>query len=238
MAPLALGLSYEFVVVKSPSWFSREEAFVDWKTLGISWLMGTVVLNTWSFLLYFKFFTRRFWSNVGNGILEPPLNEDGNPNPNARNNDEEDADAEIGLVWQGNQGRAARFFKILRSVLLNWEWDSLDRTVMIEEFARPTTKEIASALVGSALSYQVALYAFTAIFSLRQGGFTLPIVGFVELGILRKSLFQFCMAVHVLFQIGSRSRAGIDRWFEAAHEAARDDRYLIGEFLMNHNGEE
>jgi len=238
VAPLALGLSYEFAVVKSPKWFSREEAFLDWKTLAISWFMGTIVLNTWSFLLYFKFFTRQFWSNVGNGILEPPLNEDGNPNPNARINNREDANTENELIWQGKQGRAAMFFKIWRSVLVDWEWDSVDRTILIDEFARPTTREIASALVGSSLSYQLALYAVIAIFKVQQGGFTLPLLGFVELGIFRNFLFRFCMAVHVLFQIGSRSRTNMDRWFEAAHEAARDDRYLIGELLMNYNPEE
>jgi len=237
VAPLGLGLSYEFVVVKSSKWFLGEEVFLDWKTCAISWFMGTVILNTWSFLLYFKFFTRQFWSNVGNGILEPPLNEDGNPNPNARNNDREDANADIGLTWQGKQGRVARFFKIWKSVLLDWEWDSLDRTILIDEFARPTSKEIASALVGSSLSYQLAGYAFIAIFKVKQGGFMFPLLGFVELGIFRKFLFRFCMAIHILFQIGSRSRSSIDRWFEAAHEAARDDRYLIGELLMNYNPE-
>lgn len=237
VAPLLLGLSYEFALVKSSEWFLGQEVFLDWKTCAISWFMGTVVLNTWSFLLYFKFFTRQFWSNVGNGILEPPLNEDGNPNPNARNNEREDANAEVGLTWQGKQGRVARFYRIWRSVLLDWEWDSVDRTILIDEFARPSTKEIASALVGSALSYQLAGYAFIAIFKMKQGGLTFPLLGFVKLGIFRKFLFRFCMAVHVLFQIGSRSRSSIDRWFQAAHEAARDDRYLIGELLMNYNPE-
>jgi len=237
VAPLALGLSYEFVVVKSPKWFLGEENFLDWKTCAISWFMGTVFLNTWSFLLYFKLFTRQFWSNVGNGILEPPLNEDGNPNPNARNNGREDGNIEIGLGWQGKHGRVARFFKIWKSVLLNWDWDSVDRTILIDEFTRPTTKEIASTLVGSLLSYQLTEYAFVALFKLKQGGFVFPILGFVELGVFRKFLFRFCMAVHILFQIGSRSRSSIDHWFEAAHEAARDDRYLIGELLMNYNPE-
>jgi len=237
VAPLGLGLSYEFVVVKSPNWFSGEEAFLDLRTCAISWFMGTVVLNIWSFLLYVKFFTRQFWSNVGNGILEPPMNEDGNPNPNIRNNDRDGANAEAGLNWQGKQGRVARFFKVWRSVLLDWSWDAVDRTILIDEFARPTTKEITSALVGSSLSYQLIECALITIFKLKQGGFMFPILGFVQLGIFRKFLFRFCMAVHVMVQIGSRSRSSMKRWFEAAHEAARDDRYLIGELLMNYNPE-
>jgi len=237
VAPLGLGLSYEFMVVKSSDWFTGKEDFLDWKTCTIAWFMGTVVLNTWSFLLYFKFFTRQFWSNVGNGILEPPLNEDGNPNPNARNNDREDVNADMGLTWQGRQGRVARFFKIWRSVLIDWEWDSVDRAILIDEFARPTTKEIASTLVGSSLSYQLVGFVFITIFKMKKDGCVFPLLGFVELGVFRKFLFRFCMAAHILFQIGSRSRSSIDRWFEAAHEAARDDRYLIGELLMNYNPE-
>ena len=237
MAPLAFGLSYDFVLVKSPKWFLREEAILDTKTCAISWFMGTIVLNTWSFLLYCKVFTRQFWTNVGNGMLDPPLNDDGNPNPNARNNNREDTNAENGLIWQGKQGRVAKFFKIWKSMMLDWEWDAVDRTILIDQFARPTTREIVSTLVGSSLSYLLALYAFVAMFKVRKGSFMFPVFGAVEVGIFRKLLFRFCMAVHVLFQIGSRSRSRIDRWFEAAHEAARDDRYLIGELLMNYNPE-
>lgn len=236
LAPLALGLSYEFVLVKSSAWFLGQEIFIDAKTCAISWFMGTVVLNTWSFLLYFKFFTRQFWSNVGNGILEPPLNEDGNPNPNARNNNVEDPNADAGLLWQGKQGRVARFFRVWRSALFDWDWSAVDRTTLLEEFARPTTKEITSTLVGSWLSYQLAGQAVLAIFKVKQGAILFPLFGLVvELGLFLKVLFRFCMTVHILFQIGSRSRSRIDRWFEAAHEAARDDRYLVGELLMNYN---
>jgi len=233
IAPLTFGLSYELVFVTSPRWFSKEDIFlVDVKTFATSWLMGSVVLNTWSYLLYFKFFTRRFWTNIGNGILEPPFNEDGNPNPNARNRD--DINAENALVWQGKRGRVAKFFKILRSISIDWEWDAVDRTILIDDFALPATKEIASTLVGSCLSYRLLLYVVVALFKSQQDGVTLPLLGFVEHGASRKFLFRICMSIHVLFQIGSRSRARIDLWFEAAHEAARDDRYLVGEILMNY----
>lgn len=43
------------------------------------------------------------------------------------------------------------------------------------------------------------------------------------------------MASHVMLQLCSASKARLEGWFHAAHEAARDDRYLIGEVLMNHN---
>ena len=234
IAPLMLGISYDFVFVKSPAWFSRDEMFrVEFKTLAVSWLFGMVVLNTWSYLLYFNFFTRRFWTNIGNGILEPPLNEDDNLNANARNREEE-AHADNKSKWQGKQGRVAKFFKILSTVVFDCDWDTVDKTILVDDFALPATREICSALVGSLLSYRLIWYILATLFASRQGGFTIPLKGFVEHGVFRKFLFRFCMTVHLLFQIGSRSHARINRWFKFAHEAARDQKYLIGENLMNY----
>ena len=42
------------------------------------------------------------------------------------------------------------------------------------------------------------------------------------------------MAAHVLVQLASASTGRLETWFQAAHDAARDDRYLIGEILMNY----
>lgn len=206
---------------------------VEIKTLAISWLFGMVVLNTWSYLMYFKFFTRQFWTNIGNGMLEPPFNEDGNFNANAGNREEE-ADAENGSKWQGKRGRVAKFFTIVSSVVFDWDWDAVDKTILIDDFALPATREICSALVGSLLSYRFVLYILATLFPSPQGGVTIPLLGFVEHGVSRKFLFRFCMTIHVLFQICCRSRAGINRWFKGAHDAARDQNYLIGENLMNY----
>jgi hypothetical protein len=65
-----------------------------------------------------------------------------------------------------------------------------------------------------------------------------PFFGVVERGLLKMVLFRICMAVHVLVQLGSSSRARLEIWFQAAHDAARDDRYLIGEILMNYDPNE
>ena len=46
------------------------------------------------------------------------------------------------------------------------------------------------------------------------------------------------MAFHVIVQVSSASRSKFEGWFQAAHDAARDDRYLIGEVLMNYDPED
>lgn len=59
--------------------------------------------------------------------------------------------------------------------------------------------------------------------------------GNVERGLFQLIVFRACLAVHVLVQICSASRERLERWFQAAHDAARDDRYLIGEVLMDYD---
>lgn len=234
VAPLTLGLLYELVFVKSSDWFANDNMYrIDFKTVVLSWFMGTVALNTWSYMMYSKFFTTRFWTNIGNGILEPPFNEDGNPNPNANARDRMEVNEENALEWQGVQGRIANFFKTVKCVIFDWEWEAVDRSVLIDEFALPTTREVTSTFVGSLVSYRIVFYMISSLFK-SQHGIAIPFFGIVENGTVRKCIFRFCMMVHVLFQIGSRSNDKINLWFECAHGAARDDRYLIGEILLNY----
>jgi len=67
-----------------------------------------------------------------------------------------------------------------------------------------------------------------------QGLMTFPIFGEIERGLFRQVSFRVCMVVHVVIQLCSAFRVQIEGWFEAAHSAARDDRYLIGEVLLNY----
>ena len=45
------------------------------------------------------------------------------------------------------------------------------------------------------------------------------------------------MACHVLAQLCLTMRSPLAHWFQAAHKVARDDRYLIGEVLMNYEAD-
>ena len=59
-------------------------------------------------------------------------------------------------------------------------------------------------------------------------------MGLVEHGRFRMMTLRLCMALHIIVQLCSAFRAPLEIWFQAAHKAARDDRYLIGEVLMNY----
>lgn len=266
VAPMTLGISYEIFAVKTSKWFAREEPV---NSLILCWTVGTVVVNTWAFLAYYSVFTRDFWANIGNGILEPPLDGNGmgevirnNANEGDREIEgmEEDNVDELYQSWQGKRGRVARFFNVWRSVLSDWEWDAVDHVKLLEDFARPITRQLASALVGSSLSFYFSLYLVPLLARHEEGGVVgkclkwrcclsissninlikcciVPVIGQIDPGLFRKALFRLCMGFHIIVQLGSASRARLEGWFDAAHEAARDDRYLIGEILMNYDEE-
>lgn len=67
--------------------------------------------------------------------------------------------------------------------------------------------------------------------------FAVPVVGSVAIGSFRMVAFRICLALHVLVQLCFAFRAPLESWFHAAHKVARDDRYLIGEVLMNYSPE-
>jgi E3 ubiquitin-protein ligase MARCH6 len=233
VSPLALGATYELVVVKTSKWFEEKEPLVDAKSILLCWLVGTVVLNIWAFDSYNNFFTRDFWANFWNAVVDPP---EENVAGNVANEDENDGTADnANGSWQGKTGRVARFFSIWRSVLLKWEWDTVDRVALLDDFARPITRQVASALVGSSLSWQFAIYLAPLVLQVEKGGFVLPFFGLVERGVFRMMLFRMCTLIHVGIQLCSAHRGRIEKGFQVAHEAARDDRYLVGEILMNYD---
>jgi E3 ubiquitin-protein ligase MARCH6 len=178
-APLALGVSYEVVAVNTVNWFAGEKDIVDLKMLALGWLVGAVILNSWAFLTYFRVFTKDFWANIGNGILEPPLDDNGEPVRNDRNvgnmparngEHQQQAIEEPHRAWQGKDGRVSQFFNVWRSVLFDWEWESVDRTVLLDEFAFPILKQIVIALLGSFSSFLISLYAAGAILKVEETG--------------------------------------------------------------------
>ena len=124
-----------------------------------------------------------------------------------------------------------------RAVVFEWNWEKVDRVTLLDEFAYPVAKQVTSALVGSSLAFQFLLHLVPLFASSEQGMIRLPFLGGIERGIFRQISFRSCMATHVLVQLCSAFRGQLESWFEAAHAAARDDRYLIGEVLLNFEGE-
>jgi E3 ubiquitin-protein ligase MARCH6 len=234
VAPLALGLSYELSVVKGSGWFHGAETLADFRSALLSWMVGSAVLNAWAFFSYFSVFTRQFWSNVGNGMLEPQVDDNGNPLP-ARNHVIEVVGNRTD--WQGKRGRVAQFFGIWKAAIIDWDWEKVDKTCLLDEFAIPISRQLASSLVGSMISFILLLNLVPFVVRSENGMVVLPLIGAMERGMFRQQVFRACMITHVIVQLCSSFRGKLELWFETAHTSAKDARYLIGEVLMNYEGE-
>jgi len=234
VAPMALGLSYELAVVKDSPWFQGTGVLVDLRSCLLAWMAGATVLNTWAFFAYFSVFTRQFWSNIGNGMLEPPVDDNGNPLP-PRN----PANEVVGSRsdWQGRQGRVSQFFGVWKAGIIDWEWEKVDRMCLLDEFSIPISRQLSSSLVGSMLSFILVLNLMQLVIRVENGKIPLPFLGEVERGVFRQLVFRICMISHVLVQLCSSFRGQLESWFESAHNSAKDARYLIGEILMNYEGD-
>ena len=49
------------------------------------------------------------------------------------------------------------------------------------------------------------------------------------------AIFRTFVITSISIQLLNSKKHGLGRWFEAAHKIARDDRYLIGEILLNYS---
>lgn len=68
--------------------------------------------------------------------------------------------------------------------------------------------------------------------------FPVPVIGEVENALYRAVVFRTFAVVTLLAQFAAANRAALRRWFQAAHRAARDGRYLEGEILLNYVADE
>ena len=73
-------------------------------------------------------------------------------------------------------------------------------------------------LTNTSLSFSLVSVLFLGIFD--NGGF-------------RRATLRVLFIVTISLQLVMTFREPLKRYFEKAHQAARDDRYLIGEVLLN-----
>ena len=222
--PLLLGNLYcRFFVGPTAGWL------LDWALL-VNWGTGTLLLNLWAVMCYFSLFTRRVWGDI---IFGEPLpvaganmnNVDANDRPRQLFDDgeadgapaENDA-AGTGPVWQGRDGVVARCVASIRAFVVGWEWDKIDRQALLSDFAVPVTKHL-----GTAFVFPVSVLFLAASFLSALGRSISANVAFRVLTVLG-------LAIDYVLTCKDSLRS----WYVAAHKVARDDRYLIGEILMNY----
>ncbi|GAX10851.1 E3 ubiquitin-protein ligase MARCH6 [Fistulifera solaris] len=211
LSPLLLGVAYDLAFLKSLDWFAGQERMIQWESLGASWATGGLLLYVWSFLCLRGVLTRRFRIMVVEGRAE-----EGEENPaDARAAAWQTVGGRLRLTWQGEYGRMAQFLEILRAVMMNWEFDKVDKTVLLHYVAIPIFMGL-SWILAIPMSF---VFVSSSLWNLSP--------------LIRAITTRLLLGSSLAWQILRIWSDQVAIWFEKVHASARDDLYLIGEVLQN-----
>jgi E3 ubiquitin-protein ligase MARCH6 len=195
-----------------------------------SWSTGFLLLHLCGAALFYGAFRREFWYTVRTLAVEGVAG--GRGGGANRNNDRMAANRprvdnngfEFGFEhnrdqytnqkdeWQGNDGRVGMFLHCIHSALWKYEWDKIDKDILLEKTLYPLLQNTLTAIV-----IPMSIFLFTTIS--------------FDMGV---TIYRASVIVVVLFEICSNSRGPLKKWYISAHKAARDHRYLIGKILLNY----
>ncbi len=234
VCPLLLGFLYYGFVVKNKGekhgqYDLAQVALVNWGT-------GTLLLNGWAVMCYFQMFTKRFWTDLvvgdgqgnGNENQDPELVEarqqgadirGRNADTRGTNLHEFDASEPEEIIWQGKDGAIARAFESIKVFILDWEWDKIDKRSLLRDCAIPVLRHLAVSCAVPMTAVALITLVIDAAGSQLEATATFRI---------------FAMA-SMLFDLVNSCKRALNRWFQLAHKVARDDRYLVGEILLNYS---
>jgi E3 ubiquitin-protein ligase MARCH6 len=228
VAPFLLGVIYDIAFLKSSSWFMGQEPWMDRESALLSWAVGNFLLYLWSDACQSGVLTRQFWNfAVGGGEAAGAAaagagaaEQDENPGNAQAAAWHATGDNHLRLTWQGKHGRMSNFWGVLWAVWLDWEWDKVDPVVLLQDCAMPVTVELFWTL-------------FCPLACLAACVFYLePVQGLARMVFVRTMLAVACTA-----QVGRVWSGQVEIWYRAVQRTARDDRYLIGQILINHEQE-
>lgn len=231
VCPVLLGFLYcTFIVgIRDTGWYAHAHI--------LNWGTGTLLLNLWAIMCYFQMFTKNFWSEIvmgdgrGNANNENQDNgaagvRQGQANNPARNADQQGNNAQFNnadeprpITWQGKDGTIAHTIECLKDFVLGWEWDKVDKHSLLQDCALPVVKHLA-----------ISCAVPTAALALSA-----PFLNYIGRNIGPTTIFRTFTVASILVDSLNSSKHSLRLWFQAAHKIARDDRYLIGEILLNHS---
>ena len=172
--PLLLGLTYHLFLVKGSSFWLYNGSPFNGTDMMMSWGVGSLLLNSWAVLCYHGAFKLGFWLDL---LAGPPQEPDAAAQPqpaangdvpNAVNAAANDADGDNGaaeepqiepepvaapLHWQGQDGFVGRMVDTMFAVLGKWEWDKVDRDILLTQTLVPITQQLLILLVGPIFAY-------------------------------------------------------------------------------------
>jgi len=120
-------------------------------------------------------------------------------------------------IWQGPDGRIAVFWKTLGEAFARWDWSVLDPEKLLYGVAMPLVFHLSFSVLTVAHSF---LFMWLHLFTNFRVSDTIVV--------------RTILGVVLVSSLTRAWRSELRGWFDAAHKAARDDLYLIGEVLMNY----
>lgn len=224
ISPICLGIMYDMCFFMAHDRWTGEAALFSLKSCVRGWLSGFLILHVWAVMCYFGAFSRNFWQ----GIFM---------NGNDNNNDEDEVIVNEGTMqkWQGKDGRIYIFIDTLVNIFSKWEWEKVDSTLLLQNCMIPFVRELGLFFCISLFTFIAHSLMFPFISSSSVIGRIAP--SLIDIGQYRRIVFRICALFVITTRLCFVSHTMVQLWFKAAHKAARDDRYLIGEELMNYTPE-
>lgn len=216
LSPLLLGMIYELLFV------TPYHSLSNGSQLSMVWVTGLTLLHFWAAMCYFGIFCRKFWVDMG--VLDVDRNAE--QVQNAKNDGVKNASLH---GWQGSNGVISRAVHIFSSVVFHSEWDKVDRTALLDESTVPLTRQLLLTLLGPTCTY---FTFFSAIRVFSQYLDLLPQVTYSNF--YKMIVYDICTIAIISLQLIAKFQSKLHNWFVAVHNAARDDRYLIGVILLDY----
>jgi len=264
LLPLFLGLIYDLFLSTKVGNILKSNMDGLSKFLFLSWSSGITFLHIWALLCYIGVFQVDFWIEIiddigaDNGRDHVEREFDDIPNERRKRT------LPKLLSWQGNNGKLGRFIRTVTDVLYYSEWDKVDRTVLLDECCLPLLKSFSISLFAplsfsllfriSKLFYKGRLHGkfFKVIFQKNESGrisghnrnifcqFYSDLADFYSILAFDAdiTIYRIFLLLIITVQVVRASRRNIRELGKFMHQAARDDKYLIGQMLLNYSKDE
>lgn len=232
ISPLLLGLTYNFMCVKGIEFWLHINPLLDRNELVLSWGAGMLLLNMWAAMCYIGAFHFDFWMKICSFLyVRGQEGVDRNDNINNQSDNYIQEVNKIKLVdrskWQGQEGIISRFFSIISSVIFEAEWDIVDSVTLLDECAIPITFHLLCLFITPIFLNTGIYYLVLFIWG---GDFWENIIPCLY----KMIIYRIFTVITISFQLATTFQQPLKYLFISAHNAARNDRYLIGEELLNY----
>jgi len=243
--PLLVGLIYHLCITSVvTSW--RDFSSITMASLLTLWLSGALFVGLWLAGCYFDINWQHFLDFFGLEMVvaaevearqpennAPPAANDAGNIPEQQHIQNEYY-PESRLKWKGKDALVYRFLTQLGQVLSKWEWDKVDRELFIVDTTVPVLRSLIIALTCPTILLGVTEIILRKFSS--SGGLLVSQSrdGSVDRALIVMILYRSFSLIIVSLQLCMCFQEPLKEWFEKAHNAARDERYLMGEILLNY----